>query len=147
MTLAALHQEYIAHRIVQLSEAEFASLISFTPVLLVAVSDHNIDHLETGYLTGLLAEQTMGMHTQISDSPPSDALLQTFVEELRYLLYHLDRWEASLLDVLTQHLLDKPQLKERIRIQMVAMALASRGINDLERAKMKAIGERLGIAV
>jgi hypothetical protein len=132
---------------VQLSEAEFASLISFTPVLLVAVSDHNIDHLETGYLTGLLAEQTMGMHIQLSDNPPSDALLQTFVEELRYLLYHLDRWEASLLDVLTRHLLDKPQLKERIRVQMVAMALASRGINELERAKMKAIGERLGIAV
>jgi hypothetical protein len=147
MTLSELHQEYIAHRMVQLSEAEFASLISFTPVLLVAVSDHNIDHLETGYLTGLLAEQTMGMHIQLSDSPPSDALLQTFVEELRYLLYHLDRWEASLLDVLTQHLLDKPQLKERIRVQMVAMALASRGINELERAKMKAIGERLGIAV
>jgi hypothetical protein len=147
MTLSELHQEYIAHRMVQLSEAEFASLISFTPVLLVAVSDHNIDHLETGYLTGLLAEQTMGMHIQLSDSPPSDALLQTFVEELRYLLYHLDRWEASLLDVLSQHLLDKPQLKERIRVQMVAMALASRGINELERAKMKAIGERLGIAV
>lgn len=147
MTLAELHQEYVAHRMVQLSEAEFASLISFTPVLLVAVSDHNIDHLETGYLTGLLAEQTMGMHIQLSDSPPSDALLQTFVEELRYLLYHLDRWEASLLDVLSQHLLDKPQLKERIRVQMVAMALASRGINELERAKMKAIGERLGIAV
>lgn len=147
MTLSELHQEYIAHRMVQMSEAEFASLISFTPVLLIAVSDHNIDHLETGYLTGLLAEQTMGMHSQLSDSPPSDALLQTYVEELRYLLYHLDRWEAPLLDVLTAHLNDKPHLKERIRVQMVAMALASRGINELERAKMKTIGDRLGIAV
>ncbi len=147
MTFDELYQDYLGQRLVQLSRTEFASLITYAPVLMVAVSDANVDHLEMGYLTGLLAEQTMELHEPSAAGERRNQLLQIFMDELKYLLYHLDRWEDPLLVVLAEQLRHQPSIKDKLRVRMVAMAMASRGMNELEQQKISVVSRRLGIDV
>lgn len=147
MTFEQLHRDYTAQRMVQLTAHEFASLISYAPVLMVAVSDANVDQLEMGYLTGLLAEQTMELHEPNAQGERRNQLMHTFMEELKYLLYHMERWEDPLLVVLAELLRTQPALKDKLRVRMVAMAMASRGMNELEQQKIGVVSRRLSIDV
>lgn len=145
MTLEQLHADYTTQRMAKLSVAEFASLLTYAPVLMVAVSDHNVDHLEMGYLTGLLAEQTLVLHAPDAAGPERQQMLQTFMDELKYLLYHLEPWEEKILSVLKAQLDASPDNKAKLQRQMLAMAMASRGINEMEQQKIAHISARLGL--
>lgn len=143
--LQELMRQYNQERNTQFTQEEFEQMLYFLPMLMVAVSDMTVDGIEMGYLTGIMAEQTLVQNADASREPEHLDLLNAYLAEMRYLLAHMDSWEDQVLLVLRELLAQHPEQRNRVRLRMQALAMASRGVNVYEQAKIEAIAQRIGM--
>ena len=145
MLLDDVYAEYRHTRNTELTRGEFEELMCLIPVMLVAVSDQNVDTIEMGYLTGLVHELTLEFHTAGSEED-IHRLKNLFLGELQYLLRNMRYWEDKLLGA-THQLLERDEaLKRRVRVRMRAVAESSAGINSYEQQKINDLLTRLQMA-
>ena len=141
-----LHQ-YNQDRNTSFTPHQFEQLLYFVPLLMVAVSDMSVDGIEMGYLTGVVAEQTVVDAANDSSVDARMELLNNYIAEIKYLMAHMTTWESQVMLVLRQLLDQAPEQRHRVHLRMLAMAMASRGINVYEQAKIQDVSQQLGISL
>lgn len=146
MLIDQVFEEYQRTRQSTISRDEFRKMLCLVPVLLVAVSDQNVDSVEMGYLTGLVHELVLDTHPDETNEEDINRLKNSYLSELNYLIRNMRYWEDKLLSAVHQLIERDETLKKRVRIRMRAVAESSSGMNLYEQQKIQGLMERLELA-
>lgn len=145
MLIEQVFEEYQRTRNANLSQEEFAEMLCLIPILLVAVSDQNVDSIEMGYLTGLVHELVLIRSSNGEKDDTLQRLKQVYMAELNYLIRNMRYWEDKLLNATHQLLERDEKLRRQVLLRMRAVAESSSGVNSYEQAKIGILFERLGL--
>lgn len=145
MLIDQVFEEYQRTRQSDMTQQEFTEMLCLVPVLLVAVSDQNVDTVEMGYLTGLVHELALDTSLDETDEAAIERLKNIYLDELGYLIRNMRYWEDKLLNAVHQLIERDEVLQKKVRIRMRAVAESSKGVNTYEADKIQALQDRLGI--
>lgn len=129
-----------------LSDAQFLTILCLVPILCVAAADGEVHRLEIGYLTGAISELTLENDpSTLLDPAKYEAHKSLFVAQLQYLQEHLDQWKPGMLAALRDSFVDEPAAQRQLYRRIIAVAEAHDGINIQERYEIDQLASQLGL--
>ena len=126
-----LFTNYAQVRQLTLSEEQFSSFMAFYPALLVAASDGIVDREEWAYCKKLAAGLGASFCND-GDVEEANFLTQTYRDEFRFLINHLQEWKEPFLEALKEYFSANSYAKTFVSETLYLFADASNGISQEE---------------
>jgi tellurite resistance protein len=143
--LKNLFSEYEKVRKTNLSEEQFASLVSTYPALLVTAADGVIDNLEQLFLVDLTKDLAVSFATDGLSFKEVELLSYKLFAEYAYLSNESTKWEASFIEALKDELTSDDEGKIVVLQTMVSAAQSSEGVSEAEQAVIDSLSQKLNL--
>lgn len=138
-----LFKDYNASSPTDLSHDQFVILLTFFPALLVIASDGIIDDDEWVYVKYLA--KFMAENDEDTTAKSKKVLQEQYLEELKFLLGSLIKWEKIFIRTLADYLKKYTEIREDIVEILHMFAEASDGESEVEEKTIASLSEKLGL--
>jgi len=142
-----LFNEYSSVRSHQLTQDQFATVLSLIPALIVATSDGVMDSKEwtlVNKLAKMLGDELIPDDIE-GVIEKEEALMKVIRDEVGYIMRNISKWEEKVMDALKEHVADNTKSKEFISETMHLFAATSSGFSKQEEEKIDSLTETLGL--
>ncbi len=137
-----LYESYQRARVSELTYPQFLNMLNLYPSILICLSDGVLDKGEHEHLMGVA--KSLAIYAE--EEEESTHLEKSYQEEFNYLLGNVEEWQQKFLNALKEHLSGPGGDKEFVLESMYLFANAANGISEVEREKIEALSEQLGLA-
>jgi len=128
-----LYDKFIVQRSIGLTFNQFTWVLELFPMLLIVLSDGEIDAEEREYVRRLIKNLANMFAEDGYNEKKAKELERTFNQEFEYLLENIDYWKNDFIYVLRRHLAKQPEQKETILELIYLFAETSKDISDAEK--------------